>query len=281
MAPLPTAGGVRGPACGVAAALRAFLAAGLALALTSAAGCGTAEVGEGTARPTPGPGQPAASAQAPRRAPPMGYFIYEVRRGDTLFSLGERFRVPWRDLAALNGISRPEDMRVGRPLVVPQMEGVKLPEAPARQAEPAAAGRTAVAQADLHRGKPGSRFWWPTQGRVVRSYGDKVRGLAEPGMGLAAPAGLEVYAVAAGTVTTLLAADQSLGSPWGNVIAISHPGGMTSWYAQLGRALVARGAKVKQGQAVGTVGVGADGRPGVAFRLFHDDRPVDPEDYLP
>lgn len=263
------------------AALRAAWVLGLACGLACAVGCGTADVEEAKAQPAAAPETAAHPGVPPKRVAATGYFVYEVQRGDTLFALGERLGVPWRELAELNGIERPEELRVGRPLLVPKVEGVKPPQLPARSAEAPAGVRTPVARADLHRGEPGSPFWWPTQGRVVRSFGDKVRGLEEPGIGIAAPEGLEVYAVADGAVITSLPADPSSGSPWGGVVAVSHAGDMVSWYAQLGRVLVAKGATVKKGQAVGTVGVGADGRRGLAFRMYRKDSPVDPLDYLP
>jgi murein DD-endopeptidase MepM/ murein hydrolase activator NlpD len=257
------------------ARLRAFsggiVAGALLCAFVAMAGCRSAPT-----QPGPKP-QPASAA----KKPPPGYFVYMVRRGDTLFALGERFHVSWAELADANNIKNPAELPAGTALLVPRAEGAKTPGAPAGKAPQTGPARTAVAPEDLHHGNPSAQYWWPTQGRVVRRFGSRVRGLAEPGIGIAAPVGLEVCAVAAGTVITCVRADPSVGSAWGNVVAISHPGGMASWYAQLDRILVEKGAQVSKGQPIGTVGTGADGRAGIEFRLFRDDRPVNPADYLP
>jgi murein DD-endopeptidase MepM/ murein hydrolase activator NlpD len=217
------------------------------------------------------------------RPRPLDYFVYEVRSGDTLFALGRRFRVPWRDIAEANDISHADQLRVGRPLLIPRAVGVQVPELPSGPPErPAPAPRKPVIKADLHRGKPSAPFWWPTHGRLVRSYGAKVRGLEEKGIGIAAAAGIEVYAVADGKVITVVRADRSPPSAWGNVVAISHSGAMVSWYGQLDRILVEKGRNVKKGDPIGTLGAtGAAARPELAFRLYRNERPLDPEDYLP
>ena len=43
-------------------------------------------------------------------------------------------------------------------------------------------------------------------------------------------------------------------SGYGNLIGISHGGGITSWYAHLNRIRVGRGARVGQGARIGDVG---------------------------
>ncbi|MHC5035414.1 MAG: peptidoglycan DD-metalloendopeptidase family protein [Planctomycetota bacterium] len=218
-----------------------------------------------------------------KKPAPLDYFVYEVQRGDTLARLGARFRVPWKDIAETNEILPPYMLRIGQPLVIPLMRGVEVPELPGLP--PIMTGpapRKRVVRSDLHHGKPSARFWWPTHGRLVRSHGDEVRGLTEHGIGIAAPAGVEVYAIADGTVVTVARADPYEGPAWGNVVAVEHSAGMVSWYAQLDRILVEKGSNVRKGDAIGTVGrTGAATRTELAFRLYRNERPVDPEDYLP
>jgi murein DD-endopeptidase MepM/ murein hydrolase activator NlpD len=139
-----------------------------------------------------------------------------------------------------------------------------------------------VARTDLHRGRPSRRFWWPTAGNLLRSYGAVLRGLPDPGIAIGAPAGTEVYTVDSGTVITCVSAGGSAGSAWGNVLAVAHPGDWVSWYAHLDRMLVGEGDRVRKGGPIGTVGcTGAADRPQLGFRLFHDNRPVDPAEHLP
>ena len=234
--------------------------------------------------------RPAGPLTAPEPAPPgltapaYEYFPYCLQKGDTLYSIGQRFRVPWDEVARVNDIRRPEDLAVGTLLIIPRAPGVEVPELrlPALAARRDASRRLSVRPEDLHRGKPSSEFWWPTRGRLVRRFGQVLRGLAEHGVGIAAPAGTEVCAVAAGTVITCVRAAPTQASAWGNVVAVSHAGGMVSWYAHLDRIDVEKGLKVGKGEPLGTVGSsGAAESPELAFRLFRDDGLVDPEDYLP
>ncbi len=245
----------------------------LVLVLIGLAGCSTA-----AARPEPSPAAGPVEAFAAR-----GYFLYEVQRGDTLYGLGQRFGVPWQQIAGANGIRDVTDLKVGKVLLVPRGEGVEPPPiSPPEPSPETGAPRRHVSQADLHRGNPSARFWWPTAGTLVQGYGDEVRGLAEPGIAVAAPAGTEVCAVADGTVITCVRADSSAPSAWGNVVAIVHSGNMVSWYAHLDLILTSKGSRVARGEAIGTVGSsGAADRPVLAFRLFLNERPVNPVGYLP
>ncbi|KPK65795.1 MAG: hypothetical protein AMK73_01900 [Planctomycetes bacterium SM23_32] len=250
-----------------------MLAAACCAFLLGAAGCRTTPTV--AAEPPP----PVAPKHEVLSVP--SYFVYEVRKGDTLYGLGERFGVAWQEIATTNGIGPPYGLDEGMPLLVPHAPGVAVPDLPAPRAV-ASVRRIAVPRSQLHRGKAASRYWWPTGGRLARRYEQRVRGLPEPGIGISAPRGTEVYAVASGTVITTVSAGGSPGSAWGNVVAVSHPGGVVSWYGQLDQVLVRKWRKVSQGDPIGTVGSsGAATRPELAFRMFRNDRFINPEDLLP
>jgi murein hydrolase activator len=51
-------------------------------------------------------------------------------------------------------------------------------------------------------------------------------------------------------------------------------------YGNLGEVAVARGARVDQGQELGTVGISPAGSAGLYFELRVDGRPVDPLQWL-
>jgi murein DD-endopeptidase MepM/ murein hydrolase activator NlpD len=234
--------------------------------------------------PPPSP-EPLQLAPPPAAPDSFEYFPYHVRSGDTLYSLGKRFHVSWEEVEEINGITKPDEMQVGRLLIIPRTPGVEVPPLDVPQKAPArswGARRRTVRPQDLHRGKSSSRFWWPTAGRVVQGYGRPVRGLADPGIAISAPGGTEVCAVADGTVIAAVGADGNGVSAWGRVLAVSHSGGYVSWYGHLDTMLVRKGQKVRKGQAIGTVGVsGAAPEAQLAFRLYHNDRPIDPMGELP
>ncbi len=117
-------------------------------------------------------------------------------------------------------------------------------EAEARGAATAAAS---ITTADL------GRLDWPVEGRLVYQFGtatgpNQTR-IPWHGIGIAAPAGTPVRAIAGGTV--------SLAGPLGTYLTsvlINHGGGYYTFYGYLRDAAVAQGERVAQGQLVGHVG---------------------------
>jgi LysM repeat protein len=45
---------------------------------------------------------------------------YEVKSGDTVFSIGQKFNIEWTTLATLNGLEAPFKLQVGQILKIPQ-----------------------------------------------------------------------------------------------------------------------------------------------------------------
>ena len=249
----------------------------MGLALLVALGC--SQIPRVAEEPPPAVPPKLATATPP---PAVEYFVYHMQRGDTLYGLGKRFHVPWTEIAQTNDVRDLSKLGVGRAMLIRKASGVEAPALDLTPPEPRPAPRTAVARADLHRGKPASRFWWPTKGRITRTFGTPLRGLPEAGVGIRAPAGTDVHAAEAGTVVASLRNGSAASSAWGGVVAVAHSGGMVSWYACLDNVSASKGAKVAKGQAIGTVGPNGTGRgPELAFRMFRNDRAVDPTGLLP
>lgn len=117
-------------------------------------------------------------------------------------------------------------------------------EAEARGAATAAAS---ITTADL------GRLDWPVEGRIVYQFGTATgpnnTRIPWHGIGIAAPAGTPVRAIASGTV--------SLAGPLGTYLTsvlIDHGGGYYTFYGYLADAAVAQGARVGKGQIIGRVG---------------------------
>lgn len=212
------------------------------------------------------------------------YKAYSVKKGDTLISIGRRFEVPWQEIQRTNDAS-PNDLKIGQILLIPlharrQKAEPAAPEKPTRPEAPAPPASTSPET--LHRGKPSARWWWPTSGTVSRRYGQEIRGFAEPGIGISAPRGTKVHAVAAGRVVCVIHRPSAGNRGWGDVVAVEHPQNMVSWYAYLDKISVEEGDRVEKGQAIATVGAsGAARKPQLALRFFRNERPVDPLNYLP
>ena len=131
-------------------------------------------------------------------------------------------------------------------------------EAEARGAATAAA---AITTADL------GQLDWPVQGRIVYQFGTATgpnnTRIPWHGIGIAAPAGTPVRAIAGGSV--------SLAGPLGTYlfsVLVDHGGGFYSFYGYLSDVSVARGERITKGQILGHVGGGSsDQGPHLHFEI--------------
>ena len=109
------------------------------------------------------------------------------------------------------------------------------------------AGAAAITTADL------GQLDWPVEGRILYQFGTGVgpnnTRISWHGIGIAAPLGSPVRAVASGSV--------SLAGPLGTYLTsvlLDHGGGYYTFYAYLNDATVAKGDHVLRGQVIGHVG---------------------------
>lgn len=122
---------------------------------------------------------------------------------------------------------------------------------------------------------------WPAKGFIVSPFGvrqDPFDG--EPayheGVDISAPFGNPVVATAEGLVVF---AGYRRG--YGNVVEISHGGGLATLYAHLSKILVHPGQPVKRWQKIGAVGSsGRSTGPHVHYEVRKDDRALNPKRFL-
>ena len=112
--------------------------------------------------------------------------------------------------------------------------------------------------------------------RLARSFGDPrdAGGRQHQGLDIFAPRGTRVVAAAGGVVSS--ASTDNLG---GNVVWVRTLRGQSHYYAHLDEQLVAAGARVRAGDAVGTVGNTGNARttpPHLHFGIYHSSGAVDP-----
>jgi septal ring factor EnvC (AmiA/AmiB activator) len=124
------------------------------------------------------------------------------------------------------------------------------------------------------------RLEWPVDGTLLYRFGRVVNPNNTTtrwnGMGIAAPLGTEVKAVAPGTVVSV----GQLGT-YGLTVILQHGGGDYSIYASLASAAVRTGATIRKGDVVGAVGVSdPDLKPHLHFEIRPQGRAVDPESWL-
>lgn len=132
-------------------------------------------------------------------------------------------------------------------------------------------------------------FTWPVKGEVLRDFSVETLAL-DPTMGdwrthggldIAAPVGMEVLAMAAGTVTEVY--EDGL---MGTTVVVDHGDGLSSSYANLaGQPTVEPGDLVSTGTILGAVGQTAIAESGMSPHLhleaWKDGVPADPRELLP
>ncbi len=163
-------------------------------------------------------------AQASASSPGTEYETYQVRPGDSLWSISRHYRVSLDQLISLNGLSQSSVLRVGQTIRIP-----------------------AYISGDY--GIRSEGMVWPLSGRVSSPYGNRAGGF-HTGIDIAAPAGTPIRAAKSGVVSF---------SGWlngyGRTVIIDHPDGLQTLYAHNQVNLVSRGQRVNQGDLVARVGI--------------------------
>ena len=122
-----------------------------------------------------------------------------------------------------------------------------------------------------------SRFSWPVRGKILSAYGAKSSGLFNDGINIGATRGTTVAAAENGVVA--YAGNEVKGM--GNLIILQHDGGWMTVYAHMDTMVVKRGAKVKVGQKIGTVGkTGKVDVPQLHFEIRKGTKAYNPTSYM-
>jgi len=117
---------------------------------------------------------------------------------------------------------------------------------------------------------------WPVDGSIIYRFGKAVNPnnttIRWNGVGIAAPNGASVKAVAGGEVMVA----EPIGT-YGLTVIVQHGGGDYSVYGSLARTDVRRGQQVTKGEAIGTVGVSdPEMDPHLHFEIRPKGRAIDP-----
>lgn len=248
--------------------------------------------------PRPAPARPAALPArtdwvARRVVPaaivtPQGRF-HLVKAGETGIAIARAYGVTWRNLIALNQLREPFVLAVGQRLRLPGMPAPTVSAQTLEQrarafdisiddvmtgGQPAAARSPAAGTAPLPAVTGAApAFRWPLPGRIISGFGAKPGGRFNDGVNLKASNGEAVRAAGDGVVA--YAGDAIPG--FGNLLLIKHAGGWVTAYAHNEALLVARGARVKAGEAIARAGQsGAVAEPQLHFELRRGRTPIDP-----
>jgi len=200
--------------------------------------------------------------------PDVAGVTHVVRSGQTLYRIAHTYGVDERELAELNDVERPEDLKTGQALFIPGAERVL--EIPLGSLGPAQASREKKSLAK------DARYAWPVHGLLVSRFG--VRGDEHhDGIDIAAPEGTPVTAARPGKV--IFAGEQR---GYGRLAVVDHGAGEATVYAHCSEILVQAGDVVRTGQIIGKVGrTGRATGPHLHFEVRFHAQPRNPLFYLP
>lgn len=213
---------------------------------------------------------------------------YVVREGDTLYSIAFRFGMDVRQLARLNDIGPPYLIHPGERLRLTGTASAGSGTVAAnRERERDRSGGAATTR-DVGGGTTDGRAgaartaaasdisWrWPTDGDVVRSFGEGRQ--TGKGIDIRGQEGQPVRAAGSGRV--VYSGSGLIG--YGRLIIIKHDDTFISAYAHNRRIAVAEGDAVTVGDVIGEMGRGPDDAPLLHFEIRVDGEAVDPLLYLP
>jgi murein DD-endopeptidase MepM/ murein hydrolase activator NlpD len=183
---------------------------------------------------------------------------YRVRRGDSLEGIARRFGVVLNELLDWNSLESS--------LIVPGQE-LFIPGA-------------RLSEHELNR-VFGRLFILPARGRISSGFGvrgDPFTGVTRfhNGIDLAGAVGTPVVSAMSGRVSMV-----GFNPNYGRYVILSHAEGFQTLYGHLDSFQVRKGARVKQGELIGTMGnSGYSTGSHLHFAIFLRGEPVDPSRYL-
>lgn len=288
----------------------------VALAALGLSACGYGWKEESAAYPPSSTGEVVAGQPASRElGRPNAAGEYTVQPGDTLFAIGFRNQLDYRELAAWNNIGADYLIRAGQVLRLtppPGADGVLARPLPPAAPAPSGAPVPIIAQPQplptqpqpVAPALPGPVSLPPValptvpvlsvppipkpmpQGASALRWqwpttGDVIKtynmAAGSKGIDITGQLGQPVQAVAGGKVVYSGSALKG----YGELIIVKHDDTYLSAYGHNRRRLVKEGDEVRAGQTIAELGVGPEQKPILHFEIRENGKPVDPLQFLP
>jgi murein DD-endopeptidase MepM/ murein hydrolase activator NlpD len=211
------------------------------------------------------------ATQTPAPPPARGGVYHVVKPGETLYRIGKAYDLNYAELAHLNRLSDPNQIRVGQKLFIPGAAR----QLPVEVITPADSIVT-IPSVPRSSDQPDDAIVWPIVGNINSHFGRRGASFHD-GIDIAAQEGTPIRAIGKGEV---IYSDQLRG--YGNLVILRHSGGLVSVYAHNQVNLVAAGQFVGQGDIIGKVGsTGRVTGPHLHLEIRKHNIAQDPLLYLP
>lgn len=164
-----------------------------------------------------------------------------VKKGETLWRICRAYGADLQQVAEINNIRDPSQIREGQRIFIPGASGAAKVEVP--KSSP---GGTLEAEPRIQ--FFAGKLIWPVKGQISSSFGVR-NGMKHSGVDIKAPMGTPVVAAAEGQV---IYKGQLRG--YGNILIVRHSEDLATVYAHLNEIHASDHQHVRQGETIGTVG---------------------------
>ena len=235
--------------------------------------------------------------------PSLMIYRYVPRSSEDIFSVAAAFNLPYDSIATLNGWDAPGLLSPGKPILIPNIPGIFIPEEPEGSwenllSENMKNGNPQSVKVTLGNGKTrklnffagkkfssterirflGSLFSSPLANvKITSPFGYRPDPFSggisfHPGVDLRASLNTDVFAARDGVVK-----ETGTLEIYGHFVIIDHDGGYQSVYAHLNEVFVSAGEAVEAGERIALSGnSGISTGPHLHFEIRKDGKPIDP-----
>lgn len=232
---------------------------------------------------------------------PLQIYTIALKKESTIFELAARFNLPYETITTLNRINKPETLKPGTTLLIPNTPGIFVPTIPKSDIEYMTrswrstenAVKLIISEEDdntfyfftgekFHKVERsfflGLMFRFPLPVGIISShYGERVNPITgtahfHNGIDIAAPEGTEIMASRAGIIKFV-----GYNDICGNFIKIKHENNYETLYCHLKNVFVQLNQQVQSGMIIGIVGTtGMSTGPHLHFEIRISGKSRDP-----
>ncbi|MEO6077444.1 MAG: peptidoglycan DD-metalloendopeptidase family protein [Candidatus Andersenbacteria bacterium] len=202
---------------------------------------------------------------------PVTGVLHTVKSGDTVLSIANTYKAKAVDIVSSNNLEDSSKIALGQKLIIPNgdapvQQAPRIVSQSTQTARDAGDEPTPAPQKEQTHSSGG--FVWPTTSHHMSQYFKN----GHTGIDIDNRSMPSVFAAQEGTVEFA----GWLGG-YGNLIIINHGSGLTTYYAHLSKFYIAKGAKVKKGDAIAKMGsTGHSTGPHVHFEVRRFGQPINP-----